>query len=106
MPCIPKILRLAENFFTIRHDHPGAKFLLFTPNPNIMKTTNKYQIMRMLSGKQQTYDTAAGTWKTSNDRWDHVFEATPEQAREIHSKVMANFRRVGSVTTPKLHVID
>ncbi len=66
----------------------------------------KYQIMNFFSGKQQTYNTQAGKWRISNDRWDDVFEATPEVAKKIYSEVLDNFRKVNHVTRPKLHIVE
>ncbi len=66
----------------------------------------KYQIMNFFSGKQQTYNVEAGKWRISHDRWDDVFEATPETAQQIFKKVLGNFRKVNHVTRPKLHIVE
>lgn len=65
----------------------------------------KWQIMRFNSGKQECYNIERSKWQISNDRWDNVFEASAEKAREVLKKVLANFRKVIRVTTPKLYEI-
>ncbi len=68
--------------------------------------TKKWQIMRMYSGKQQTYNVKEKDWQISEDRWDDVFTATEEEAKRIFAKVKNNFRKVGHVSWPKLHEIS
>ena len=65
----------------------------------------KWQIMRMFSGKQQTFNRTQQKWQISNDRWSDVFEATNEEAKQVFKEATKGFRKVANVSTPKLYEI-
>ena len=65
----------------------------------------KWQIMRMFSGKQQTYNVETKKWSISNDRWSDTFDCDNETAKAYFNEAKAGFRKVSHVSHPKLYEV-
>ena len=65
----------------------------------------KYQIIRMKNGKQQHLNLDGNLFLTSVDRWDGMFEASPEEAAAKIAAARCVSRVTSQVTAPALHKV-